>query len=122
MHSWSLFNTLQPKARPLLDDQDRTLQSNVNKHEVSFRTAHTSINDDNVDTRAWAKLLNRKCDSDENDGIYLKMEQMDTPKMVNGKLQVDNVVPSYIEIELIVTAQGAPTESSRSPKKSQSLE
>lgn len=94
---------------PLLGARELTLRKIMKMLEESFCTAHKDVNDENEDTRAWAELLNREGGEDENYGIHPTIGQTKTRTRSRRKSQVDNVVPSYTEMKLMVVKQVALT-------------
>lgn len=78
-------------------------------HEVSFHTAHKIIPDHKKDTSAWAKLLTWEGGEHENDEINLIVKQSKTPTMGGDKSRLENVVPSYIEMESKAASQSGPS-------------
>lgn len=64
-----------PALMPPLDDQESTVRKNMEMLESSICTAHTDFNYNDKNKRAWAELLDREGNEDENDGIHPKMKQ-----------------------------------------------
>lgn len=61
------------------------MRKDIEMSEASFYTSLTYFNDNNGETSAYAKLLNREGREDENDGRSPKMEQGETPTIAKRK-------------------------------------
>lgn len=79
MYLYYRHTSPRPAFMSRLDDLELALQENLKIQEASFRIGHTDVNEDNEDTRAWVKLLNKDGWEDGNDGMHPKMEQTETP-------------------------------------------
>lgn len=88
-----------------LDNPRSRFLKRTKVHWPSLLTANTSVNGNKAATSMWAMLLSSKGVQDGNNGMYPKMEQTETALVAELDREVNNVVPSKIKMEEMITAK-----------------